>query len=176
MSEPGTRPGGLTALAVINFVFAGFAILGGGSRAALPVLVPIVEAHEEMAASRRAASESREESRPVRRGVQPGSDEEILRNTARDRPALFVLAGGIDILLGGIMIAAGVGYLKLKRVLGRGFGTAYALMAIGWEAIEISFLNELLHKGFSPLDLIKFIYPAVTLLCLLFVFKDDFVN
>ena len=55
MSEPGTRPGGLTALAVINFVFGGFGVLGAFATAVAPLAFEKMD--EERAAESRAGRE-----------------------------------------------------------------------------------------------------------------------
>src|SRR5215470_13231357 len=101
----GKRPGGLTALAVLNFVFGGlgaigllaiYALLGGG------------------------------------------------KAIADSAGKLEISAGGIylSLLLGAVgvclLIASGVGYLKQKRVLGRGVGNAYAIISLAGQVVSLA--------------------------------------
>lgn len=131
------RPGGLTALAVINFVIAGFLGLG---------LLALV----------------------------------IVLGGAGDRPKdvtdsyLYVrtlfLVGDVVLLL-----LAGIGYLKQKRVMGRWLGSAeavYSLLFFGYV------LGYTLGQGhpfmFSTLQ--QLIYPGITLVLLNWVFRENLVN
>ena len=94
----------------------------------------------------------------------------------RNVPGVFFLAAGIELVVAALMIVSGVGYLKLRRFLGKTLGTIYAVLAIAWAGVEIGYMQKILEQDFGLLNMIGFIYPAITLFCLRMVFKDDFVN
>lgn len=181
MAEAGARPGGLTALAVINFVFGGLGVIRALYVMMLPVVLPWAQEqagrHERDRSETRAA-QGRDEL-PLaesRRRAAGKKEEERLLRAVKENPKAFVLDGGVSVLLAVLMVVGGVGYLKLKRGLGRGVGILYALLSMGWSSVEFAWLNKRLETDFSLLGLVSFIYPAVTLLCLWFVFRDDFTN
>jgi hypothetical protein len=182
MSEPGTRPGGLTALAVINFVFGGFGILGGIGTLFAPMAVSMAVEQSEAAESRRAGKiEAGSETMPVTdEEKRHREQQEEMREAARimkETPyRLFVLAAGVEVSLSALLIVAGVGYLKLRRFLGRTLGTVYAVGAIGWACVQLAYMSKVMGQSFGLLNMIGFIYPAITLFLLRLTFKDDFVN
>ena len=108
MSE-GKRPGGLTALAVLNFVFGGLSALG-----ILAVFALIG-----------AAAHTEEGAKAVKEITAPGKG--ILWTQ--------VLLGLVTV---GLMIASGVGYLGQKRFLGRTLGNAYAVCSLVSTGIGIA--------------------------------------
>jgi len=131
------RPGGLTALAVINFVIAG--LLGLGLLGLVIVLAGTGE-------------------RP--KGVTEG----YLYVRA------FFLFGDVALL-----VLAGIGYLKMKRGLGRWLGSAeavYSLVFFGY--VLIFTLGEGHPFMFSTLQ--QLIYPGITLVLLNWVFRENLVN
>lgn len=133
----GRRPGGLTALAVLNFVFAGLGLLG------LLAVLALLSA------------------------VDKG-----LSDNGQHISAGAVYAGlafGIVRML--LMLAAGVGYLGMKK-WGRTAGNLYAILGIADTAIAIA----LLHTGFGIGAIIGLIYPVLTLILINTTFKDDLVN
>lgn len=96
------RPGGLTALAVLNFVFGGLGAIGYLlSLAALGAVDAISDA-----------------------AVQEGVAE---AGVSTGGFYLWFLIGLVGVAL---MITAGVGYLGQKKFLGRTLGNAYAAVAI----------------------------------------------
>ena len=137
----GRRPGGLTALAVLNFVFGGLGALG---LLAIYALLGGVKVMAEASGAK----------------FTPPSAGVIY---------LSLLVGAISICL---MIAAGVGYLQQKRVLGRGVGTAYAIVSLISTVISIVGIRN----GFGIGTIIGLIYPVLTLILLNTTFKDDLVN
>lgn len=98
----GKRPGGLTALAVLNFVFGGFAAIG--ALLGFAGLALIREA--------------------IKKAEEAGAKYDGQGLTAA---TIVILLMAVSAFL---LIASGVGYLKQKRVLGRTLGTAYAFVSI----------------------------------------------
>jgi hypothetical protein len=138
----GRRPGGLTALAVLNFVFAGLGLL---------VYVTVTVA---MLA--------------VDTATKGGIDTS---GSGVSKGVVYVL-----LILGlarlAIMLTAGVGYLKMKRFLGRTLGNVYAILAIADTVISIA----LAHSGVGLGTIIGLVYPVLTLILINTTFKDDLVN
>lgn len=141
----GKRPGGLTALAVLNFVFGGLGALGVLALVAL------------MGAASHIGSEFEKAGGTV---------------TSSGPGAFLYVAILLSALSVALLLASGVGYIKMKRFLGRTLGTAYALLSIGSTIIQIA----MLHTGFGVGTIIGLIYPALTLILVNTTFKDDLVN
>jgi small-conductance mechanosensitive channel len=142
----GKRPGGLTALAVLNFVFGGLGAIG------------VLAAWALIAVADRA----------IKAAEAAGGDVKY------DGPGvgilyIFVLLSAISAAL---MITSGVGYIKQKKFLGRTLGNAYALLSIGSSVVGL----VLVHSGFGIGTIIGLIYPVLTLFLLNNTFKDDLVN
>ena len=134
----GKRPGGLTALAVLNFVFGGFGVLG--LLAIFAVLGGTVH------------------------------DGERTSPLAAHGSAILWLDLLLALVVVGLMIASGVGYLGLKRFLGRTLGNAYAIGSLVSSVVGISL------AGFGLMNLVGLVYPILTLALLNTTFKDDLVN
>ena len=106
----GRRPGGLTALAVLNFVFGGLGailtLLGFGALALIREAVKNAEA----------------------------------AGTKYEGQGYTMALVGLALLgLGAfLLITSGVGYLKQKRFLGRTLGTVYALVSLGGTVLGIA--------------------------------------
>ena len=83
--------------------------------------------------------------------------------------AVTTIFSFVDVAL---LITAGVGYLKLKRILGRYLGSAEALLALAYFAFLIGYV---LHLGvplqFSALKYL--VYPGITLVLLNVVFREN---
>ncbi len=109
----GKRPGGLTALAVLNFVFGGL-----GALATLGFLALAAAAGEAVKMAESAG------------GKYEGPSVSIWY--------VFILLGGVSAAL---LIVSGVGYIKQKRFLGRTLGTGYALVSLGSTAMGIALLK-----------------------------------
>ena len=137
----GQRPGGLTALAVLNFVFGGLGAIG------LLALFALIGAAEN-------ASEGR---MSVELAKQPGSGLVLLN---------LVLALATVTLL----IVSGVGYLGMKRMLGRTMGNLYAVVSLASSAIGI------MVAGFGFGTIIGLVYPLLTLALINGTFKEDLVR
>ncbi len=150
MSE-GKRPGGLTALAVLNFIFGGFAMLGVLAMAALFGVAAAVEGQDTEEA--RKVAEAMEEAGP-----------------------LFGVALVLSLVSGVLLIASGVGYLKQKRFLGRTLGSVYAGLSILASLVTSAMLSTELGGGFSISTIVGLIYPVLTLVLLNGTFKHDLVR
>ncbi|MBS1118238.1 MAG: hypothetical protein H6Q90_466 [Deltaproteobacteria bacterium] len=136
----GRRPGGLTALAVLNFVFAGLGLLG-----LLAVLALLTAAD--------VASGGKLDGGEISKGV-------------------IYAALILGVVRMAILLTAGIGYIKMKRFLGRTLGNVYAILAIGDTVLGLT----LLKSGFGLGAIIGLIYPVLTLVLVNTTFKDDLVN
>lgn len=146
------RPGGLTALAVINFIFAAFQLLGA------LVFIPLLLMGEQMM-----ENVNEEDQAALEAMMQMGETGFIL----------VIAASLITVFL---LVASGIGYLKLKQFLGRTLGNVYAVFTIIYTVITGLYVAPELGGGFGLGTLLGFIYPLVTLVLLNTTFKEDFVN
>jgi hypothetical protein len=139
----GKRPGGLTALAVLNFVFGGLGLIG------ILGMLALLSAADTL----------------VREGTRG-------EKSLTDHPgtALIYLGILVGLIACALLIVSGVGYLGQKKVLGKGLGTAYGVLALVSTSINLAAL----HQSFTIFTIIGLIYPVLTLILLHTVFKDDF--
>jgi hypothetical protein len=141
----GKRPGGLTALAVLNFVF-------GGISAILLLfafgLIAITKA-------------------AIEKATEAGA------TATYTGPSLTMVY--VSLLLSTIttilLIVSGVGYIGIKKFLGRTLGNLYAVISIGASIFQI-----VLMKASIGFTVVFMIYPLLTLILLNTTFKEDFVN
>ncbi len=148
MSE-GRRPGGLTALAVINFVFGGLSGIG-----VLGLLG--------MAAVSKA-----------------NSDDEVVRAMARaleEMGGLFYVALVGNALTAFLLISSGVGYLKQRKFWGRTLGNVYAVLSIASSLVGVYVIAKELGGGFNMMTILGLVYPVLTLILLNTTFKEDFIR
>ena len=148
------RPGGLTALAVFNFIFGCLSVIGAFGSLVLPRTL-------EMVANQPGISETQRQQMQALADIGPTT--------------LYLLAGG-SLISAILLIASGVGYLKLKKFLGRTLGNASALFGLAAALASALWLAPQLGGGFNIASIINFIYPFVTLILLNTTFKEDFVN
>ena len=146
------RPGGLTALAVMNFIFG-----AGGILQVLGIAV--------MAAAYYAAPE--ETKRELDKGVKM-----ILKAGVPAVIAFLSLAGLAAIL----EVLAGFGYLKQKRFLGRVLGNAFALLSITAYGILVVASRGVEGMGLNLDALLGVLYPILTLILINTTFREDLVN
>jgi len=99
----GKRPGGLTALAVLNFVFGGFAAIGAALGFGGLAL--------------------------IREGIKHAEEIGGKYEGQSITGAYIVIA--LTAASAVLLIASGVGYIKQKAFSGRTLGTVYALVSIG---------------------------------------------
>jgi hypothetical protein len=109
------RPGGLTALAVINFIFGGFGVLGVLVMLAAVGLLAVATVHDQHG-----------QAQPVKHLLEGG----MLILTA-------VMAVNIFLLIG-----SGVGYLQQKRILGRYVGNTYAVLSLGATLAGLTLMHQ----------------------------------
>jgi hypothetical protein len=152
MSEGQQRPGGLTAMAVINFVGAAFNLF---QIAGLGFLLHI-KSHPEFLNS------------------IPDKDQAAKMLEAAEATPLWYLYGmiALDVVFVAVLIAAGVGYLKLKRKQGWLLGNVWAATSLVTTIAQL----VIVHASFTISLFIMFLYPLVTLGALNTTFKQDFVN
>ena len=187
----GKRPGGLTALAVLNFVGSGVDVL-----LALGLVFTFWGAPfavKQIEKQRDGFQEQLDEAREERQaGENPNDISDLERTLERQlksqEDAITVLKAwdpvhiGLKVLLlvmtgllAALLITCGVGYLKQKKFLGRGIGNAYALLSLASFALEMGITPPEVG-GIVFLNLLFLIYPLVTLFLLNTTFKHDFVS
>ena len=149
------RPGGLTALAVINFVFGAFSLLGVLGLLALPFARNAIE---------QAAQQ------------MPPEQVEQMQALADIGTPVFVGLAILSLITAILLIVSGIGYLKLKRFMGRTLGNAYAILSLISSVAGGLFMPAALGGGFNISVIIGLIYPVLTLILLNTTFKEDFVN
>jgi hypothetical protein len=147
----GKRPGGLTALAVINFVMAGFNAIG---ILGLVVVMTMGDALKQSATSA--------EDRAV---------FEALQHVGGATWGIIILA---NVISGALVIIAGIGYLKMRR-WARMLGNLYAVFEISAEVGKLLLLPTEIG-GFGIGTLIGLVYPVLTLIFINLTFKDDLTN
>jgi hypothetical protein len=109
----GRRPGGLTALAVLNFVFSGFnALLLLG----FAVIVGVK--------------------------YNGTNDVELAKSASKISLEMAWLLTLLTVLRMGLLIASGVGYLKQRRFLGRMLGNAYAIVSLADLVIAVAYNGD----------------------------------
>lgn len=151
----GRRPGGLTALAVVNFVFGGFGALGVLLWAGMLVLITQVELPDD-------ASREMKESFD-KAGLSIG---------------IFVFIIAMSAVASILLIASGVGYLLQRKFLGRTLGNIYGILGVVSSILVAQMMPETEGGGggYGIGFIINLIYPCLTVLLLNTTFKEDFTN
>jgi len=148
MSSP-KRPGGLTALAVLNFVFTGFGLL---SLLALIAILKFADAAMATASEKdRAAIAAFDEL-----GIGP-----------------WALIVGSSLVTSVLLLVAGIGYLKMRR-WGWIAGNLYALLAIVTSVLTVFLFPPMLGGSFNLMSIVGLIYPVLTAILLNTTFKAEF--
>jgi hypothetical protein len=147
------RPGGLTALAVINFVLAGFSLLGIVSTTAFFAMKDMIPT-DQMNEMQKAQIEA-------------------LQNMGT---GVLVLLIALNLLSGILLLTSGIGYLKQKKVLGRMVGNSYAILTIIASIVSGAMFAPELGGGFNIMTIVGLIYPVLTLVLINTTFKDDLTN
>ena len=153
----GKGPGGLTALAVLNFVFGGFGLLGTAAFFAIMAIV-----------NKAAQDGSNEEAAEAQR--------EIAKAWQEVGVGFFYVIMALGAVSAILLIASGVGYLQQKRFLGRTLGNVYAVLSIASSLIMGAVVSSEAGGGFNIGTIIGLVYPGLTLLLLNTTFKEDFVR
>ncbi len=150
--EETKRPGVLTALAVINFIIAFLYVVGSGL-AILTIAfienVPLGNLGEAQAAR-------------------------IEAMTQLSTSEMFFMFG-LSVTAAILLLLAGIGYLKQKKILGWAMGNAYAVVIILQNIISRLVLAPELRGGAVSLS-ISLAYPVITLILINFVYKKNLVN
>ncbi|MDH4239435.1 MAG: hypothetical protein OEW48_07720 [Phycisphaerae bacterium] len=152
MSEE-KRPGGLTALAVINFVFSGWgfiSLLGLAVFFAFIGKIPTDQMQE-----------------PQKTQFEAFQDMGVY---------VFVMIFVLSLISSVLLLLSGIGYLKQKKFLGRTIGNIYAVIAIVGSVFSGMMFPSELGGGFNIGSIIGLIYPILTLILLNTTFRDDLTN
>lgn len=185
----GKRPGGLTALAVFNFIGSGLDILGIltilGTALFSPVLIESMDEAENREQQNASAQEEpgREEAEAPPEKNRRKTDEERQREQTRKVLEAWgelgygVLAAWVaaTAALTILLLLSGIGYLKQKKFLGRKLGNAYAVLSILTTALELAILPDVITGGKTIMVVVALLYPVLTLFLLNTTFKEDFV-
>lgn len=147
------RPGGLTALAVINFILFGFDLIG------LFFLAGFFALRGKIATD----------------NMQEAQKAQIEAFQNMGLPT-FILIFILSILSAVLLLLSGIGYLKLKKVMGRFIGNLYAVVTILSSIVSGILFPLDLGGGFNFGTIIGLIYPILTLILLNTTFKDDLTN
>jgi hypothetical protein len=163
MTDGKQRPGGLTALAVLNFIFGGLNGLVGIGALLLALGASTL--------SHAAANADMKE----HHGENAAADQ--LLKSGGDFLAILALVVAVLYLLNAfLLIASGVGYIGMKKY-GRVLGTIYALLSLGASGLGIFVVWKQTGQMDISLTTIAFsIYPVLTLILVNTSFKDDLVN
>ncbi len=148
----GKRPGGLTALAVLNFVFSAGGLIGVMGMIAMFALMG------------QAAEHMDEPARGQWDALQ-----------AIGLPWLICLLA-VSVLSSILLLVSGIGYIKQKKFMGRTLGNAYAIVAIISAVLSAVMMEPEIGGGFSIGAIIGYIYPVLTLVLLNTSFKEDLTN
>jgi hypothetical protein len=152
MSEE-KRPGGLTALAVINFVFSGWGFIGLLGLAVFFTFIGVIPTEELQEPQR--------------------TQFEAFKNMGAP---IFVLIFVLSLISSVLLLLSGIGYLKQKKFLGRIIGNIYAVIAIVSNVVSGMMFASELGGGFNIGSIIGLIYPVLTLILLNTTFRDDLTN
>jgi hypothetical protein len=146
------RPGGLTALAVINFIFAAISALG--------ILMTFI-------------SRSLISSMPMDQMSEAQIAQlTVVQNMSGTTLAIIACVSTISFLL---LLFSGIGYLKQKKVMGRVLGSSYGVLSIIYSIISTMIFSGAFGKSFGIMAIIGLIYPVLTLILLNTVYKDDLI-
>jgi hypothetical protein len=153
----GKRPGGLTALAVFNFIFGAMGVL---SALGMMVFIPMLGRLPEDAMADM--------------GPEQIAQLEALQEVGA---GLFVALAVLSLISALLLILSGIGYLGLKKFLGRTLGNAYGILGIIATVGSAMFMPVVLGGGsFTIGTILGLIYPVLTLVLLNTAFREDFVN
>lgn len=147
------RPGGLTALAVINFVFSGWGLIGLLGLAALFAFIGKIPTDDMQEAQRAQIEAFQNMGLPV-----------------------FIFIFVLSLVSSVLLLLSGIGYLKQKKFLGRTIGNLYAVISIISSVVSGILFSVDLGGGFNIGTMLGLIYPVITLILLNTTFKEDLTN
>jgi len=122
----GKRPGGLTALAVLNFIFAGLGLIGALGMFALLGAAESIGKH--------------------------GEFDKAMESTGNSSGVIYALIF-LGLIGASVELAAGVGYIKQRR-WGRTLGNAYAILALAGTALGLALVKGSSFGIFTIIGLI----------------------
>lgn len=154
---PSRRPGGLTAMAVINFILFAWGLLEMTS-----VITAAAAKQNYPDGPTPDLDPESMEYRLASLAVEPG----IADMSTDDLTVLALLAGIVSLLL----LISGIGYLLQRRVMGYVLGCVYAAGSIGTKMFSFFYISPDFHIG----GVLVLIYPLLTLFLLNTTFRDDF--
>jgi hypothetical protein len=148
----GKRPGGLTALAILNFIFSTCGFVNAVGLFAGSALLKL------------AAS-------------SPGTTTQDADELAKfrlilDNPFIKVL-GVFAIVNCLLLLVSGVGYIQQKKVMGRMLGSIYGVLGL-IVATAVMIVMRDVPGAVGIQSVLGFVYPVLTLVLLNTVFKQDF--
>ena len=147
------RPGGLTALAVINFVFSGQGLLSVLILAASFAFIGMIPTDQ-----------------------MPEADRIRLEAFQNMGVPVFIFIFALSLITSVLLLLSGIGYLKQKKVLGRYVGSTYGIIAIVSNVVSGFMFPSEMGGGFQIMTIVGLIYPVLTLILLNTTFKDDLTN
>jgi len=147
------RPGGLTALAVINFIFSGWGLIGLLGLAVFFAFIGKIPTDDMQEAQR--------------------AQIEAFQNLGLP---VFIFVFALSLISSVLLLLSGIGYLKQKKVLGWGLGNAYAVISVVSSVISCVMFPSEMGGGFNIGTIIGLIYPVLTLILLNTTFKEDLTN
>ena len=148
------RPGGLTALAVINFIFSGLSLIG--LLGWVVIMLVII-------------------------GIIPSEQMNEIQKTQMQAfeklgTPIFIFIFVLSIVSAVLLLLSGIGYLKQKKVMGRMLGNLYAVINIISSVITGILFDPEIGGGFNIMTIVGLIYPVLTLILLNTTFKEDLTN
>jgi len=171
--DEGRRPGGLTALAVLNFVGSGIDVL-----IVIWLLATFAFASSAADTAERQLKERAAKAHPEKGGPDKVTLTEEERRSVDavrklQRSPLLGTMAGLVVVCGGLLVAAGVGYLRQRR-WGRLLGNVYAIVSLASSAAWIRLMpEEMGGGGFRFFALFFLMYPVATLFLLNTTFRED---
>src|SRR5262245_54259561 len=144
MSE-GRRPGGLTALAVLNLVFGACDVLGAGGCA---LQIAVVNGAVDLG-----------------KKAEPDIEKMIALWERLGTDLLYLVTASYAVCAV-LLIVSGIGYLKQHRFWGRTVGNLYALASIGFVIATPFVVKDGAERGFDLSMLVNVVYPLLTLVLL----------
>ncbi|MHC4586238.1 MAG: hypothetical protein ACYS3N_17035 [Planctomycetota bacterium] len=147
------RPGGLTALAVINFIVSGWGLIGLIFLAGFFALIGKIPTDNMQEAQKAQIEAFQNMGIPV-----------------------FIIILLLSLLSSVLLLLAGIGYLKQKKFLGRTIGNLYGVISIISSVVSGMLFSSELGGGFNIGTMLGLIYPVITLILLNTTFKEDLTN
>ncbi len=143
---------GLTALAVINFVFSGWGLLGVMGMIVMMALFG-----------------------KITENMDPQSRAQFEALKDIGLPTLIGLLA-MSVVSCILLLISGIGYIKQKKFMGRALGNAYAVIAIISGIASPMIITTEAGGGFNIFSMVGFIYPVLTLILINTTFKDDLID